>query len=192
MNKVKRSNIIVELSPDEAEKMLLGRDDLLEAVPQKKRQYIYLAGNISEDNRTYEWREEFTELMEGISNVVIVNPCANKFNQGMKNATEDGISFVKEAKKRSQKILRAKDYQLVKMSSVIVVNLELISMEKPLIGTIQELTWARDVFYIPVIAITGKEDNIYTSHMWVDECCSAKVETVEEAAEMIKTFFLEY
>ena len=65
----------------------------------KKRQYIYLAGNISEDNRTYEWREKFTELMESIPNVVVVNPCANKFNQAMKNTTSGGLDFVKEAKK---------------------------------------------------------------------------------------------
>jgi len=158
----------------------------------KKRHYIYLAGNISEDNRTYEWREDFTELMSDVDNVVVVNPCANKFNQGMKNTTSEGVAFVKEAKKKSQKILRAKDYQLVKMSSVIVVNLELHNVNRPMIGTVQELAWASDVFYVPVIAITGKEGNIYTHHPWIDECCSAKVETVDEAAEMIKTFFLEY
>ena len=158
----------------------------------KKRHYIYLAGNISEDNRTYEWREDFTKLMLDIPNVVIVNPCANKFNQAMKDATDSGLAFTKEAKKRSQKILRAKDYQLVKMCSVIVVNLELVGVEKPLIGTVQELTWARDIFYLPVIAITGGVNNIYTHHPWIDECCSAKVDTVEEAVEMIKTFFLEY
>jgi hypothetical protein len=158
----------------------------------KKRQYIYLAGNISEDNRTYEWRENFTKLMEGIPNVVIVNPCANKFNQAMKNATKSGLAFTKEAVKRSQKILRAKDYQLVKICSVIVVNLELFGVERPMIGTVQELTWASDIFYVPVIAITGGVDNVYTLHPWIDECCSAKVDTVEESAEMIKTFFLEY
>ena len=158
----------------------------------KKRHYIYLAGNISEDNRTYEWREDFEKLMKDVPNVVVVNPCANKFNQGMKNATKSGLAFTKEAKKRSQKILRAKDYQLVKMCSVIVVNLELVGIEKPLIGTVQELTWASDIFYLPVIAITGGVDNIYTHHQWIDECCSAKVDTVEESVEMIKTFFLEY
>ena len=158
----------------------------------KKRHYIYLAGNISEDNRTYEWREDFTKLMLDIPNVVIVNPCANKFNQAMKDATDSGLAFTKEAKKRSQRILRAKDYQLVKMCRVIVVNLELVGVEKPLIGTVQELTWARDIFYLPVIAITGGVNNIYTHHPWIDECCSAKVDTVEEAVEMIKTFFLEY
>lgn len=179
----------------------MGNDDLelidyavgeLLAVPQKKRQYVYLAGNISGDNRTYEWREKFIELVKDEPNVVVINPCANKFNQGMKNATKDGLAFVKEAVKRSQKILRAKDYQLVKICSAIVVNLELHDVNRPMIGTVQELAWAHDIFYVPVIAITGKEDNIYTTHMWMDECCSAKVETVEEAAEMIKTFFLEY
>jgi len=158
----------------------------------KKRHFIYLAGNINEDNRTYEWRENFTKLLKGEPNVVIVNPCANKFNQGMKDATEDGLAFTREAKKRSQKILRAKDYQMVKMCSIIVVNLELYNSDKPMIGTVQELTWARDVFYIPVIAITGGVENIYTTHPWIDECCSAKVDTVEEAADMVKTFFLDY
>ena len=164
---------------------------ILEKEP-KKRHYIYLAGNISEDVRTYEWRERFESLMEGEDGVVIVNPCANKFNQAMKGEGKDGLEFTKEAKKRSQKILRAKDYQLVKMCSVILVNLELWSPEKPMIGTIQELTWARDIFYLPVLALVGKEDNIYTTHPWIDECVSAKVDTVEEAVDMIKTFFLEY
>lgn len=164
----------------------------LAEVPQKKRNYVYLAGNISEDIRTYEWREKFTQLMEDEPRVVIVNPCANKFNQGMKNVGSNGLEFTKEARKRSQKILRAKDYQLVKMCNVIVVHLGLVHPEKPMVGTIQELTWARDVFYTPVIAITGGEETIYTTHPWLDECCSAKVETVEEAVEMVKTFFLDY
>ena len=158
----------------------------------KKKNYIYLAGSISEDIRTYEWRERFTELTKDEKRIVVVNPCANSFNQGMKEVGKDGLAFAKEAKKRSQRILRAKDYQLVKMCNAIVVNLALASPEKPMVGTIQELTWARDIFYVPVIAITGGVDNIYTNHMWIDECCSAKVETVEEAADMIKTFFLEY
>ena len=158
----------------------------------KKSHYIYLAGNISSDNRTYLWRKEFTEVINHDERVIVVNPCANKFNQGMKNVGEDGLAFTRESKKRSQKILRAKDYQLVKMCSVIVVHLGLASSEKPMVGTIQELTWARDVFYIPVVAITEGIENIYTTHPWIDECCSAKVKTISEAADMIKEFFLEY
>jgi hypothetical protein len=165
------------------------------AKEHKKRHFIYLAGNINEDIRTYEWREKFESLMEEDDyedKVVIVNPCANKFNQAMKKYGKDGMEFTREAAKRSQKILRAKDYQLVKMCSLIVVNLWLWNPEKPMVGTIQELTWARDIFYIPVIGITNGEESIYTTHPWIDECVSAKVDTVEEAVDMVKTFFLEY
>ena len=161
----------------------------------KKRTYIYLAGNISRDVRTYQWRETFTNLMsqeiEEYS-VVIVDPCANKFNQGIKGFGTDGASFIKEAVKRSQKLLRSKDYQMIKMCNLMVANIGLVTPDKPLIGTVQELTWASDVFYMPVIGITEGVENPYTLHPWIDECCSAKVETVEEAADLVKTFFLHY
>lgn len=163
---------------------------------KKKRHYIYLAGNISEDPRTYEWRENFTELMEDSPRVIIVNPCANIFNQNMRKLASknnlNGLEFTKEAMIKSQKILRAKDYQLVKMSSAVVVNLALYSPEKPMIGTVQELCWCRDIFYIPVLAICNGVSNIYTTHPWISECCSAKVDTVEEAVKMVKVFFLDY
>jgi hypothetical protein len=159
---------------------------------QKKRHYIYLAGNISEDDRTYEWREKFTELMLDRPRVVIINPCANRFNQAMRETTSDGLAFTRQARELSQKLLRAKDYQLIKICSVMVVHLGLTHPEKPMVGTIQELVWAHDIFYIPVVGITGGEDNIYTNHPWVDECCSAKVETEEEASETIRTYFLDY
>lgn len=168
------------------------KGELSEAAPHKKRNYVYLAGQINSNPRTYEWREEFTKLVENESHIVVVNPCANRFNQGMRGVGKDGLEFAREAVKRSQKILRAKDYQLVKMCNVIVVHLCFSTSEKPMVGTIQELTWARDIFYTPVIAITEGEESIYTTHPWIDECCSAKVETVKQAAEMLKMFFVEY
>ena len=158
----------------------------------KKRNYVYLAGQINENPATYEWREKFTQLVDDEPRIIVVNPCANKFNEDMRGVGANGLVFTREAVKRSQKILRAKDYQLVKMCNVIVVHLCFSTPEKPMIGTIQELTWASDIFYTPVIAITGGEESIYTTHPWIDECCSAKVETVEEAAAMMKTFFVDY
>lgn len=159
---------------------------------QKKKHYIYLAGNISEDMRTYEWREKFTELVKDEPLITVVDPCANSFNQSMRTGSKDGMSFTKRAVKKSQKILRAKDYQLIKICSVVVVNLSLTNEKKPMVGTIQELCWCRDIFYVPVIGITEGVDNVYTLHPWIDECCSAKVETVEEAVQMVKDFFLDY
>lgn len=161
----------------------------------KKANYVYLAGNISDDVRTYEWREEFTLLVADVikqGRLKVVDPCANPFNQSLKHSDERGLDFTREAVRRSQRLLRAKDYQLVKMCNLMVANLGLYSLEKPMIGTVQELSWARDIFYVPVIGITMGEDNIYTNHSWIDECCSAKVETVEDAANMVKEFFLDY
>lgn len=158
----------------------------------KKRNYVYLAGNINEDIRTYEWRDKFTELVKDEDRIVVVNPCKNQFNQSLINSATNGLDFTRNAVKKSQRILRAKDFQLVKMCNIVVVNLYLVSKQKPMVGTIMELAWSRDIFYTPVIGITNGEENIYTMHPWIDECCSAKVETIEEAAETVKFFFLDY
>lgn len=162
----------------------------------KKKNYIYLAGNISENPRTYEWREEFSEIMSVEPDVVIVNPCGNRFNQGIRNfgkeTGKDGLEFTKEAVKRSQKLLRAKDYQMVKMCNLMVVHLGIVTEKKPMIGTVQELSWANDIFYIPVIALTEGAENVYTHHPWIDECVSAWVVSVQQAADLVKEFFLEY
>ena len=156
----------------------------------KKRQYIYLAGNISEDSRTYEWRAKFTELVAEM-NVVVLDPCKNIFNQKLRRFKR-GDNFLSAAIERSQQILRPKDYQLIRISSVVVGNLGLVSPDKPMIGTVQEYTWAHDIFYIPIISITMGETNIYTQHPWMVECSSAMVDTVEEAVEILETFFVDY
>jgi len=161
----------------------------------KKANYIYLAGAISSNPETYKWREDFEFLMRKevlYKKIVVVNPCRNAFNQSINGYNGDGMEFIKEAKKRSQRILRSKDRQLIKICNLVIVDLALYEPEKPLIGTLMELTWAHDVFYMPIISITRNVENAYTTHPWIDECCSAKVETVEEAAEMVKTFFLDY
>jgi len=161
----------------------------------KKSNYVYLAGNISQNPETYGWRDDIERLFKEerlYRKINIVNPCANKFNQEMKNFGKHGLEFIKEAVKRSQHLLRAKDYKLLHICNLMIVDLVIGTDEKPLIGTIQELCWAKDIFKIPIIGITHGKDTPYTNHPWIDECCSAKVETVEQAAEMVKTFFLEY
>jgi len=165
----------------------------------KKSNYIYLAGTISSNPITYEWREKFEILTREerlYKKVVTVNPCRNKYNQNIKNFKSNGLEFLKEVKSRSQQILRAKDKQLLGMCNVMLMDLSIYDKDKPHIGTLHELVWAHDIFYMPVISIVGSDsdshNNPYSTHPWIDECCSAKVETVEEAADMIKTFFLEY
>lgn len=157
---------------------------------EKKHHYIYLAGSISADDETYKWREEFRELTKDLP-VVCLDPTLNQFNQKLRRF-QSSANLAKAAKERSQRILRPKDYQLIKIASVVVVNLALSDPDKPMIGTIQELVWAHDIFYVPVIGLTMGVDNPYTRNIWIDECCSAKVETVKDAVEMLQTLFLEF
>lgn len=163
-------------------------------ISSKKRNYVYLAGNISSDPETYNWRQEFSEQVMDEPRIVVVNPCLNEFD---KHASDNKISqmqLLKRTAKQTQKILRAKDYKMIGICNIFVVNLSLYNKERPMIGTLQELVWAHDIYYMPIIGIIGKDgaNNPYVQHMWVSECCSAQVETVKEAVDMIKNLFVEY
>jgi nucleoside 2-deoxyribosyltransferase len=119
--------------------------------------------------------------------VVVVNPCANRYNQRHKQLKS------KDAKKEliveSQNILKPKDYQMVKMCSLIVMNLALWTPEKPMVGSIFEFGWA-DQLMIPVICIVGDESSPYTQHPWIKYSAAAYVETVEDAVQMIAEYFI--
>lgn len=155
---------------------------------RKKRTYVYLAGGISDDPTTYEWRDKFIELTQYNKSIVPVNPCGNPFNRAVLNVHRDER---KKMIRKSENILRAKDYQMVKISNVVVVNLNLDKYKKPLIGTVQELGWCRDKFNIPVISIEN-QTNEYTEHRWIRECISLKTSNVEEAIEAINFYFMDY
>jgi len=187
----------------------------------KKRNHVYLAGSISRDVRTYEWREEFEELMRDDPNFVIVNPCKNKFNQSIRDFQGDNTAFIKEAVARSQGILKPKDFQLISMCNIMVVNLAIYVPSKQPLGTVFECCWARDTLNMPVIGIHGNArnwtpptyeerikiaqeyletgsvdhipmENIYVKHSWIDDAVSSWVESVPGAVQFLKEFFGEY
>ena len=160
------------------------------------RTIIYLAGNITLDPRTFEWREEFERLVEAeglheLHDIEILNPAHTEFDKDMLSGKLGGPKKALRMKRElSQNIFRPKDYQLVKSTTLIVVNLDIIDQKRPIIGTVQELCWARDIFYIPVIGIVGESTNIYCRHPWILECLSAKVKTVADSVEMVTNFIL--
>lgn len=186
----------------------------------KKRNHVYLAGSISRDVRTYEWREEFEQLMGDDPNFVIVNPCKNKFNQSLRDYKGDNTEFIKEAVARSQNILKPKDRKLIEICNVIVVNLEVYVNSKQPLATFFEICWAEDLM-IPVVGIMGDArnwtpptyeervqiaqeyamtgsidhipmENIFVKHPWVDDAISAWVKTTADAVDFVKEFFGEY
>jgi len=154
---------------------------------QEHKKRIYLAGNISADPKTYEWREKVTQLLS--ENYQIMNPAANQFNKDLlSKGVNDPEKFKKMAIKKSQHILIAKDHQLVQDADIILVNLAINTPDKPLLGTIYELAWAW-MYRKPVIAIVG--DNWYCKHPFVVSTLSGTADTVEEAVDLIKYFFVD-
>ena len=148
---------------------------------------VYLAGNISSDPATYKWREEATVILE--PKFIILNPAANKFNRLLiKEHKADVEEFKKDAIKKSQGILIVKDYQLVAKSDIILVNQQIITPDKPMIGTLFELAWAWQL-KIPVIAIAA--DNWYCNHPFPRATFAARAETLKDACDLILYFFEE-
>lgn len=147
---------------------------------------IYLAGNISSDPATYQWRTLATELLQ--DNFAILNPAANSFNQALLRKCPDPEKFKKIAVQQSQGILLIKDHMLVGESNIILVNMSIITPEKPLIGTLFELAWAWD-YRIPVVAIVA--DNWWCKHPFTAGTFSATANTVHDACDLIKYFFME-
>lgn len=155
---------------------------------------IYLAGNITKDIRTFQWRKDFTELIYDEfyrDDIEIINPANTEFDKRLMNGHyKTTKQSLKQKNIKSQNIFRAKDYQLIKNSDIVVVNLDIIDMERPLVGTIQELAWCKDIFYIPTIGIVGDSKNIYCNHTWINECLSARVKTVEDAIVFISEYLI--
>lgn len=161
-----------------------------------KRHYIYLAGNISDNPETYLWRERFTQECEKRNlNLGILNPCGNTFNQGLRpdgeKKGEIGL-FERVRSTRGKGVLALKDFNMVKISTIIVANLAVVDADKPMIGTVVELTWAYDL-KIPVIAIVDETFNwgkLYSRHPFMDRFISERVADEIEAVNIIEDFFI--
>lgn len=151
-----------------------------------KKHFVYLAGNISDDKRTYEWREEYKQLVEGAL-FVCMDPCDNQFNQDHRG----NVAHVKDDPPEYLGLLMPKDYHMVKKASLMVVNLELWTPEKPMIGTIFELGWSFFIFNLPIIAIVGDGKSPYCNHIWIRTIMTmgTRVKDVQEAAKVTRYFF---
>ena len=73
-----------------------------------------------------------------------------------------------------------RDYQCIIKSDLIIANMDTFGEERPLIGTICELSWAWDK-KIPIIMIT--DDIIYKEHPFTSYFASNVVSSVEEMLE---------
>ena len=160
---------------------------------------VYLGGNISHDPETYEWRKRFVEIVRPYDAIAPINPCASRYNdemleesRGVEITEAEGIRYTAEAQARTKGLLPDKDFWLLKSCDINVVNLVLNTAGRPMIGTVFEMAWCRDIFNIPCIGITGGADfeNAYTVHPFIRRALTSEVATVEEAAALIAATYL--
>ena len=161
-----------------------------------KRHYIYLAGNISDDPETYHWRERFEDYIDDLNQMLVehgmaeddcfvcMNPCDNAFNAKWK----ENINILRHEPSAHLGLLMPKDFHMIKIASIIVVNLHLWTPEKPMFGSIVEMVWTyRDIK--PIVGIIGDGESPYVKHKWSQDMSSTHVKDEKEAALVIGEFF---
>lgn len=158
-----------------------------------KKHYVYLSGSISSNIDTFNWRLEFEQEIEKRKlDIVVINPCRSKFDQIMFSKLKTGkVDFNKESKKIPAGVLKRKDRQQVRISSLVVVNLAIHDPNRPIVGTIYELAWA-DELRLPVIAIIDEQNhNLYATHPFIVDSISQQAKSIQDAIDIIENFFVD-
>lgn len=128
-----------------------------------KRGTVYLAGLIStEFLASLEWRKLVTPVLreQGFD---VLDPLRGK--EDLSYASMDGGLNHKDLTP-SDIVLR--DYNDVKNSDIILMNLNTFGSTRPLLGTIAELAWAW-YLRIPVVAVASSDDKLMRNHPFVKE-----------------------
>jgi hypothetical protein len=146
---------------------------------------VYLAGPITEDPKTHQWRREVSRLLG--DKFVCDDPCASKFDrETLKEAEGDAKKIHDLVDKYQAEILLPKSFQSVAKCDVILVNFAIEPSDRPIIGTLMEIAWAW-VAHKVIIAVDGK--GYYTRHPMIKGTVNAWAQSVEEAVDIIKQFF---
>jgi nucleoside 2-deoxyribosyltransferase len=146
---------------------------------------VYLAGPITEDSRTHQWRTEATHKLG--SHFEIDNPASSKFDvESLKEAGGDPETIHNIVDRHQSEILLPKSYQSVSQCDILLVNFAIEPKDRPMVGTIMEVAWAY-LTHKTVIAIRGT--GYYTRHPMIKGAVHAWADDLTEAIGIIKEFF---
>jgi len=160
---------------------------------------VYLAGQITADPRTYEWRKEIWDYFytrRGLildKRFIIKDPCRNKFSQealkkylGSSMEFKEGISSNKVSN-----ILPSRDLGYVFWSNVGIANMNHYDKTRPFIGTLFELC---GYFLNPTKTVIGilngdpdKDANCF--HPFVRKTVDVWTKDPEEACKILEDLF---
>jgi len=151
-----------------------------------KKYTIYLAGQISENIETYNWRRNVIEQLKDCKNITIINPCNSEFNRNLEG---DESLFATWPTTAVANLLVPKDKNHVLQSDCIIANLNIYSKDKPLIGTLFELAWAYDQSHTMVIGIHDEKfgDKYTIEHPFVRRALDIIVNNEYEACKLVKS-----
>jgi len=152
---------------------------------------IYLIGQISKDEETYNWRKGVETYFKDNRYVTIINPCKSEFNiEALKTMVETNSSDKEVYKLPGINLLTPKDRRYVADSDAAIADFNLYDTSKPLLGTIYELAWYYDSPEKMVVGVYKGdiEDNVWTSHPFVQNTVHAWVKTHEEACELLESY----
>lgn len=146
---------------------------------------VYLAGFISTEHpESLQWRKDVTpELMKYFK---VLDPLRAKENLS-KQSWDGGVT---DPTLTSKDII-LRDYNDVKNSDFILMNLENYGSTRPLIGTIVEMGWAW-AMQKPIIGVVSEENKLMRTHPFVVEAISHYFPTMSLALLFATHQYREY
>lgn len=105
----------------------------------------------------------------------------------LREADGDAEKIHKLVEAHQSEVLLPKSYQSVERCDIMLVNLAIEPVDRPIIGTVMEIAWAYDM-HKTVIAVRGT--GYYARHPMVTGSVHAWADTVEEAIGIVKEFFV--
>jgi len=146
---------------------------------------VYLVGVISEDPETHRWRKEATRLLG--DKFIVDDPTSSKFDrETLKEAAGDAEKIHALVELHQSEILLPKSFQSVENADIILSNLQLQAVDRPMVGSLMEIAWAF-AMHKTVIAIKGT--SYYSRHPMIKGSVHAWADTIEEAVYIIKNFY---
>lgn len=149
---------------------------------------IYLVGQISPKfTESYQWRTNVEEELKDRTDIEIINPCANPFNE--KVHKQKRYAITKDKRSFGIDVLPAKDYTYCKRSTIAFANMNQYDPEKPLLGSFFELAWYFTMPHKTVIAIAADQSQYICQHPFVRQAVTTWVEDEYQACYLINKYF---
>jgi len=155
-----------------------------------KTNTIYLAGQITPDPKTYEWRKEFSAALTDVPNLRIIDPTNSEFDREGMGAPRDEHGYaITMSKDVGLDLLPHKDLDHVDTSTIVIFNLWQFDQARPLLGTIFEMAWALERPRIMTIGILRNwQDTMYGKHPFVRRAIQAWVGHHLDAAALVRRY----